>query len=121
MDETGVELVPKNERGWVDTGSVDVSFSGDYKDVSKRQFSTINAYRMVHPTEAERMSYAIEFFGDKWKKLSKDEKEAFRNPAQPPVGIIFPLTPWTKKRKGEPDKVKAHKPAKGRQVFLILD
>ena len=52
MDETGIEFVSKNERGWVDKGSVDITFAGDALDVSKRQFSTINSYRMVQPTEA---------------------------------------------------------------------
>ena len=64
---------------------------------------------MDFPTEDERVQYAKMFFGDKWSRMTNEEKEIFRNPVrQVPVGVIFPATPWSTEN---PPTVRSENPA----------
>ena len=111
MDESGLNFESKMERGYVDKGEVNVTFKGDRKDMSKRQASMINSYRCVGKNREENIQRSKCFMGEKWSNLSKEEKEAFADPPQPPACIIFKGKPKTFRGSG---KVDSAKPADGR-------
>ena len=110
-DETGVEFLPKNERGYVPKGTKHVTFIGDRKNMCKRQFSTINAYRNCFPTPEENVSYARMVLGNRFNDLTPREVEAIKFPDQPFIAVIFPGNPLVKTRRGSGSYVDSRFPA----------
>ena len=111
-DETGLNFEPKNARGYVEKGTRDVTFIGDRKDMSKRQFTTINAYRGLLPTPEQNLEYAKELLGETaFADLSRREIDILKNPQQPFIAVVFPCKPKIVSPRGRASYVDSRFPA----------